>query len=1503
MVSKLKTLPFLFMMTILSLVITSQSLAQNNNVTPDDTPPLDIILLLDSSGSTVYQRELIEKAAEFLLDYLEANAEFAGLDYRLSVVGFNQDVIAGSALSLGRPSEANLTKFFVDTPAGGDTDFKPALNFALDEFIRLNSLESGRVPVVILMTDGQPARGGDVLPDPELVTYFSGLEEMVTTIGDSGVRIFVVGMGDAAEDQDSWQNILQTEEQYAYIDDSSNLSEVYWQFLSEFIGGGQNEAISLANGEVEVVSVAPYLDELTFTILKDAPEAEVTIKDPAGNLYTQLPIRGGGETDLHEIYVIPTPDDGEWEITLQGSDGRLLVNRRYPKVTLSMDNPAVAVNAPFLVQAVIESDSLKNAEGLSLRLQGNKENQDEAVFDLLFESVIDGVLYEVTVPGLIHPGVYELSPSVFINDELFPFVQTEGASIKAVALPRIVGLSVSQESPDAPFIIEYEIENDEDAPDLNPQLQIIIDGEPVPVEDVREYENGNGNTYGEFTPQKEGEYVITLKIEGTSSDGLNFADTFRVTVTFSLPTPVPVPSPTSAPLPTITPAEVMPEATEQPVQPLPILPQGRSNIWAFLTFLLLFILVILVGLGGYFFYRKGGGIEGRKAESEFNSLPPTSSSKTDKTLNESLDEMGDSISFTDKGRLEEKVEQRLRDVDQDVDGATRDLINALPILEKMYGDTYYEQYVRPMLNQRRGVEVQVFLKALSFGLIKQWKEDRNVERIVSIIYDKILGLTVNPHVTFVKVAEALESEASEPILKEFLANWVQFYRSPDRDSYKKLSDLDVGYVDSLRQVYQLLYSANNNRFSYGNSSEYKQLQDSFLPQEGVHKSQNLYLLLKDLNPVFTQPAPNELEAWQEYKSVLEKAAKDLTSPDKTYAKIPEAHILRNQVNRWLASTQTRIENWTEVPVAIGPGKVEFELRSSLDVFVDQEEMVRNNEWTYYIRGVLYHISGADINYLRLLYSANKQRTISVTLDKSKENIKLASGEHIKFAIVQEPVEPTKLLFELEFQTLFTVGNAGELRQYQERISPILHIAPTLESYFLEQELNSPFIVGRPLKDQEFKQFALRRPTQIVAELIEYLTYSDGTELVVLEGLRQSGKTTIIDAVMETIEPNPINSLPKYFVVKVNLMDWWRDYIEGQNITNNDSYRHQFWRCCYHYGVKKLEKLTKFIEPENPDAIDSSMNSQGTNGTNPFLGFKSLATDLKNKTGLLPLLIVDDADIFHEFGNQIPKLIEELNSFCQSSQGIIWTANDNRSRPWIEKLQTLFRDNRQAKQKTFRTTFVDERDVEKILTINETLALTPLARRAAYIFTGGWVSLVQELGNGLVNEIINPKVAVDYAQAYRLITVQDIRSVILQYNSVNTFFVNYLIASFTRCEELLMQIMVKEDLIDKDTGILEGIQYKSGWTGSEFLREKVQQAYRSEEISREDVEFLEKNWQGIFYQLKEKGVVENLVFQGQLSSLVRFRVGWLYSYFSNQPYSRCISSSGLRMNNDLYSNIS
>lgn len=309
MLSKLRHLALLLLLATLSCVITFHATAQDKQ-----KPPIDIILLLDSSGSTYDQRYLIEKATEFLLDYLDANVDFANLDYRLGVVAFNQDINTDSMIRLGRPSISNLKNFFESTPSRGDTDFNSPIEFALSEFGLLNSLDSDRMPIVILMTDGQPAVAGEVLSEPELDAYFTDIGNLVLDTHMAGVQLFVIAVGDAQADQARWQQIL-LENHYASIDNSSNLSEVYWQILSEFVGGSQDEVFQLEAGQAYDILVESYTDELTLTVLKDDPDGVIKIVNPDGYEYEKAPTRGGEDDTLHEIYLIPTPEEGNWEIT------------------------------------------------------------------------------------------------------------------------------------------------------------------------------------------------------------------------------------------------------------------------------------------------------------------------------------------------------------------------------------------------------------------------------------------------------------------------------------------------------------------------------------------------------------------------------------------------------------------------------------------------------------------------------------------------------------------------------------------------------------------------------------------------------------------------------------------------------------------------------------------------------------------------------------------------------------------------------------------------------------------------------------------------------------------------------------------------------------------------------------------------------------------------------------------------------------------------------------
>lgn len=1477
MLSKLRHLPLLLILIILSGMIAPRAIAQD-----DDTPPLDIILLLDTSGSTIYERDLIEQAAKFLLDYLDANVDFVNLDYRLGVAGFNQDINQDSVIRLGRPSLSNLSNFFIDTPAGGDTDFKRPLNFALSEFDSLKSLDGHRTPIVILMTDGQPASGGEVLPN--LDDYFGDLGQIVSTTDDAGIQVFVVGVGGAQADENRWLEVLPQDDRYEYIDDSSNLSEVYWRILSEFIEGTQDEVVELTADQAYDIGVEPYVDELTITVLKDEPGANVKIVNPDGNVYEKAPTRGGGEEDLHEIYVITTPEKGDWEITLEGANGRLLVNRRYPQIILSTENSAVAVGNEFSVQATLDSESLAELDPERLTLLLAEEDKSYEEYDgnndeLVFELLEDG-FYEIIFEGFEEPDDYDLIPIVLVDGKLLESVNTEGISLKAVELPDIVYLDTEKRQ-DGSYIIEYDIENVDDIQDMIPQLEVVKDGELLFEEDIKDYDADDESIVDNHPLQQEGEYEIILHIEGTSPDGLNYRDTYKITLQIPQLNIPPVIQPTHKPPPTFPPPptrDITPEATTQPSQ------NDTSakdfNIMAILWIFLLALFSVIA----FFVYKNRKSIKKTNVELESVKEPPRQKDLNQYEDKQHNDQDSDKTKDTiDDKTLEERVVEALNKVEDDGSTAVLELKNQLPKLEQHYSegngfdkDYYYDDYIRTTLNKLNGLQTQVFLSALASSLMKYWDEENGPERIVAIVYDKILILTSNSSITFSAIIRAFLDVPGRLIAKDFIRNWEQIGNNLNENTYKKLLELDdikSNRVNSLKETYGFLQKVTTSSYSFGNREIYNQLKANISHPEEGWKSENLYLLMKDTGDIFTQSPPADPGEWSEYIASLKKVLNDINNPNKSYTRLPEKEILKDLINQWISASNEKLKKFGEEPIAISPGKVELEIRPNLDLYMLSDESESSQDWEYIIRGVLFHMGGADIENLQLFYMMNHQESISI-ISSQKENLKLTRNDHQKFEFYPPAVEPTNISFELDYQTMITVGNNNEVRRTTERVNHKLNIAPDLHSFSLEEKIKDPFVLGAPLIKEQFNQFGLKKPPQMVADLINYLTYLQVPAFITLEGLRQSGKTTIMNMVLEAVDVNIINNKHNYFVIHIDLMKWYQVNIEKTKTKRKQDFRSTFWQACYKSFNEKLrqnQNFNGFIQ------IDETEN-----GMSEFMTFKNLLGSLYKESGVKPLLVVDDADLFEEFDDEIPRLAKEMISLCEAANGVIWTANDNRSVTWIDAFGELFKTHKYADHKRFKTRLIEQHEVENVLTINDTLALTPLAARAAYVFTGGWISFVQLLGRDLVYGI-NKNFDEDSKQALRLITVDDIRSVISYRANADPDILTYLTQSFTPYEMLLMQILVKVGMVDPDTGILQGIRFKFGWLGQDFLQEKIQQSFLEENFTKEDLDYFEEHWRALFYQLKEKEILENIVFHGQLSPLVRFRVGWLYSFLRGRPY--------------------
>lgn len=1441
MLSRLKFLPF-FIVIILLLTGTHSAAAQ------DDPPPLDIILLLDSSGSTATERELIEKAAEFLLDYLEANTNLTGLDYRLSVVGFNQGVIEGSAIPLGRPTDANLDGFFTNTPADGDTDFKPALNYALDEFVRLKTLETGRLPIVILMTDGQPASLGAPLPDAELDSYFEGLGQDITTISDTGVQLFVVAVGDAAADEARWQNILPSEEQYVYINDSSNLSEVYWQFLSEFMGGEQDDIVQLTADQTHTVSVEPYLDEMSLTVLKDIPGTTVLITDPRGYQSNITPIRGGDSADLHEIYVISRPMKGDWEITLQNTNGRLLVTRRYPQVTLEINQPVLPVERPLTVKAFLASDSLEviNPEQIALRLIYNDSTLQEYPDSYPFTRLLDGS-YEAEISGFTESGIYTLSPKVFVDGQPLESIEKEEVEVKVVHLPEISAFDVTPSEYGKPFFITYDIAYDEDIEDLIPQLEVFLEDrliETIPIED---HDSLKTNSH-EYLAEQDGDYEFTLRIQGLTPDQLPYlaekSSEERIYSAPVLPPSEPTPiTPTPVDTATIVPTKPT-EPTEQPLEP--------SSNWFF------GVLLLIVGGGiGLFFWGVSQKKQG-KTKPPPNDAPNGTTDFTAKL--EQLEEKSKQKDTTPATLLKQikEVSQYPVDAQKQIE-AQHTLGEVINNYKSHSPDQFYRLIAALLKDEPRN---PVILKPLIKDLDSIW--DGDFENSLKNAYQYLLHIGDVPLHRFDTLSREYTTKSQ---LFALLQNIAKVQNSA---SFKDLSQ-DNGSPEWLRALYTLLSQLNSE------NTEFVLLtRDCFSDLQGSDKPDIVKRLSDKVFPIFAY-IPNKesstKEDWTIFYNQLIKVAEDI---EHSGIKIPEASFLAQGLRRQAQFVKQYINEVVDPRqnAVMTYGNLEIEYRVSLSFFNEFEESIRSQDWFINLLAVVYHYEGADVTDLKIKtreVTGNKE-VAQQLVELPERHTRMSKNQYRVLRVPRSPVMETKMthLFQYKSKRLRGVsveeviwpggddfGEKGQTITLRPRNKKAGQSA-------------RPYVVGRPITPEEFTQgtVAVISPLEKARQIADYVCLA-GTRLVFVQGLRQSGKTTTLLQVFELIK----NGSQETTYLLMNL------FLE---IRDNEPR--------FMFALDLLRCLCEELKPHEPlheqakALLERRQKGQDDDSFYTSLGdlFHEVA-----KQKIKIVLVIQEADRFENLLENHKELLEPvmdmLALLMYKGEMTVIAECDNIESQWESLLQKKYQARFQYRSldekgiHTFRVSLADSKDVFALLDYSP-VPFTDLAKIAVWNFSGGYLSLVQLIAFALVQEWEADK-------QHAVFTVDDVKRIVkeLVQSDVQAPLLDYVQIGFMPEEKELMYLLVSEGFIENETGILQGIYLKDEWYGDgvRVLQNRAQERGFATVTNQLSI-FLQR--------LSQKGVLESVVINGKHLSLVRWRIGWLVGYWRQRTIVNPVKES-------------
>ncbi|MEK9148791.1 MAG: VWA domain-containing protein, partial [Candidatus Desantisbacteria bacterium] len=174
------------------------------------TPPQDIALLIDCSGS---MSGIIEDAKQAAYSFLDC----IGAEYRVGLISFG-DPDAHIRAELTR-NYAELKRKISALQASGGTPMAMAITLAANEMLK----EKGVLNIIVLLTDGQPN------DSPSTINAKQQAQ-------NQGIRIITIGVGSGV-DSTFLKQIASTPDDYHFVSEGFELESTFVNIATELSGG------------------------------------------------------------------------------------------------------------------------------------------------------------------------------------------------------------------------------------------------------------------------------------------------------------------------------------------------------------------------------------------------------------------------------------------------------------------------------------------------------------------------------------------------------------------------------------------------------------------------------------------------------------------------------------------------------------------------------------------------------------------------------------------------------------------------------------------------------------------------------------------------------------------------------------------------------------------------------------------------------------------------------------------------------------------------------------------------------------------------------------------------------------------------------------------------------------------------------------------------------------------------------------------------------------------
>ncbi|MDY6877154.1 MAG: vWA domain-containing protein [Chloroflexota bacterium] len=427
---------------------------------------LDIILLIDNSpsmsradpvtGAPPSDPEGLRiQAAQFLVDYLGANAEVLGANHRVGVASFGG--VVGDLVPL-RLLRGDTVRAGIQAEAIELTNFHGPLQFALRE-LKAKSVGTGNRMAVLLFTDGRPNLADAPVTEQELRAYYDDLTPLVDGLENRGVSLFLLGIGGTQEDQDNWMRLIPPDH-YIPITSTTELTGVYHDIVADLTGAGASKDQVLPAGQATSIEVEPYLEHVFFSFVKSDPAIRIVLIPPTGVILT--PTLRTDDIPC-SIYGITNPDAGEWEVFWEGEGGvRYWVDKQSPLIQVEPIEPVSLAGQPITITASLVRNN-EPIKDLDLHLEAEIILSGGGVFTQSL-SPVGGGHYMGVYEDMQAEGIYTVTAKAVLDDRLL--------SVRLV--PTLVEVSPSPEPTKTPM-----------PKVVTPMLPVILRHTPISTPAVR----------------------------------------------------------------------------------------------------------------------------------------------------------------------------------------------------------------------------------------------------------------------------------------------------------------------------------------------------------------------------------------------------------------------------------------------------------------------------------------------------------------------------------------------------------------------------------------------------------------------------------------------------------------------------------------------------------------------------------------------------------------------------------------------------------------------------------------------------------------------------------------------------------------------------------------------------------------------------------------------------------------------------------------------------------